>query len=125
MKLLSLIEQYIAFQQSLGTGSKLDATSYGLSAVPSVPRPHHRRSSSAGGSLPGRDQTGDHHVAHQVSPLAILFPYAVSRGYLAVAPLPTAIPKRPPPFVPYIFSHDELRRLFQVADDAVSPVWNR
>ena len=48
--------------------------------------------------------------------LRSFFRYAVSRGYLAVAPLPTVIPKRPPPFVPYIFTHEELRHLFQVID---------
>lgn len=48
--------------------------------------------------------------------LRSFFHYAISRGYLAAAPLPTAIPKRPPPFVPYLFAHEELRRLFQVID---------
>jgi integrase len=41
--------------------------------------------------------------------------YAVSRGYVATLPLPTRLPKRPPPFVPYIYSHEELRRLFETA----------
>jgi site-specific recombinase XerD len=48
--------------------------------------------------------------------LRSFFHYAISRGYLAVAPLPTVIPRRPPPFVPYIFTREELRRLFQVID---------
>jgi integrase len=44
--------------------------------------------------------------------------YAVSRHYVAAAPLPRVIPKRPPPFVPYIYSHDDLLRLLQaVASD--------
>ena len=41
--------------------------------------------------------------------------YAVSRGYVATLPLPTWLPKRPPPFVPYIYSHEELGRLFEAA----------
>jgi site-specific recombinase XerD len=48
--------------------------------------------------------------------LQSFFHYVVSRGYLAAAPLPIVIPKRPAPFVPYIFTHDELRGLFQVID---------
>jgi site-specific recombinase XerD len=39
------------------------------------------------------------------------FRFAVSRGHRNDAPLPTVIPKPPPPFVPYIYSRDEIRRL--------------
>ena len=39
------------------------------------------------------------------------FRFAVSRGHLDKAPLPAVLPKRPPHFVPYIYSRDELRRL--------------
>jgi integrase/recombinase XerD len=39
------------------------------------------------------------------------FWFAVSRGHLNKAPLPTIVPKRPPPFVPYIYSRDDIRRL--------------
>jgi integrase/recombinase XerD len=39
------------------------------------------------------------------------FRFAVSRGHLNEAPLPTILPKPPPRFVPYIYSRDELRRL--------------
>src|SRR5262249_19747105 len=39
------------------------------------------------------------------------FRFAVSRGYLAEAPLPKVLPKRAPGFLPYIYSRDDLRRL--------------
>ena len=39
------------------------------------------------------------------------FRFAVSRGHLDEAPLPAVLPKRPPRFIPYIYSRDELRRL--------------
>jgi integrase len=39
------------------------------------------------------------------------FQFAVSRGYLNEAPLPAVLPKRPPPFVPYVYSREDLRRL--------------
>ncbi|HWU36636.1 MAG TPA: tyrosine-type recombinase/integrase, partial [Candidatus Acidoferrum sp.] len=39
------------------------------------------------------------------------FRFAISRGHLTEAPLPKALPKPPPPFVPYIYTRDEIRRL--------------
>jgi site-specific recombinase XerD len=39
------------------------------------------------------------------------FRFAVSRGHLEQAPLPTELPRRAPPFVPYIYSREDLRRL--------------
>ncbi len=41
--------------------------------------------------------------------------YAMSRGYVDSIPLPFDKPKRPPPFVPYIYTRDELRQLFNAA----------
>lgn len=41
------------------------------------------------------------------------FQFAVSRGHLTEAPLPKVLPRRPAPFVPYIYSRDELRRLLE------------
>jgi integrase/recombinase XerD len=117
MNLQRLIEQYIAFQQSLGTSFQYDAIT--LRAF--------------GRALGGRARVAD--VCPQqveaflgkarpvtitwhtkLSRLRAFFRYAESRGYVAAAPLPRVIPKRPPPFVPYIFSHEELRRLLRVID---------
>jgi site-specific recombinase XerD len=42
-----------------------------------------------------------------------LFHFAVSRGHLDKAPLPTELPKYPCTFVPYIYSREELRRLLE------------
>ena len=39
------------------------------------------------------------------------FQFAVSRGHLDHVPLPKELPKRCPTLVPYIYSHEELRRL--------------
>lgn len=41
------------------------------------------------------------------------FRFAVSRGDLRKAPLPTEIPKKPPLLVPYIYSREEIRRLLE------------
>jgi integrase/recombinase XerD len=40
--------------------------------------------------------------------------YVLSRGYLSCSPLPTILPKRPAPFQPYIYTHDEYRRLVKL-----------
>jgi integrase/recombinase XerD len=45
------------------------------------------------------------------SALKGLFRFAVSRGHLDKAPLPTEVPKCPPTVVPYIYSRAEIRRL--------------
>jgi len=42
--------------------------------------------------------------------------YALSRGHVLRSPLPTIIPKRPEPFQPYIYTHDEFRRLLELTD---------
>ena len=52
----------------------------------------------------------------KLSCLRCFFRYAVSRGYITTAPLPTVMPKRPPAFVPYIYTREELRRLLQVIE---------
>jgi integrase/recombinase XerD len=47
--------------------------------------------------------------------------FATARGYVAGSPLPQAVPKPPPPFVPYIFSQDELQRLLVAAESCLRP----
>jgi site-specific recombinase XerD len=42
--------------------------------------------------------------------------FAVNRGYATFSPLPTTVPKRPMPFVPYIYSREEIRRLLAATD---------
>jgi integrase/recombinase XerD len=39
--------------------------------------------------------------------------FAIARGFCMASPLPTLVPKPPQPFVPYIYSHEELRRLLE------------
>ena len=37
--------------------------------------------------------------------------FALARGYATYSPLPRVAPQQPPPFVPYIYSRDEIKRL--------------
>lgn len=46
--------------------------------------------------------------------------YAISRGHAANSPLPSGEPKSPPRTPPYIYSCDELRRLFDPATIEIS-----
>jgi integrase/recombinase XerD len=39
--------------------------------------------------------------------------YAVIRGYATECPLPSAMPKSCDPFIPYIYTRDEVRRLLE------------
>src|SRR5262249_54737270 len=63
--------------------------------------------------------TSSWHLRYTV--LRGFYRYAITRGYATAAPLPTAVPKRPPTFVPYIYSHDELRRLLAVTEATRHP----
>jgi integrase/recombinase XerD len=54
------------------------------------------------------------HLKH--STLRRFYRFAQSRGLVDRIPLPSVIPKRPPAFVPYIFTRDEVRRLLEATD---------
>jgi site-specific recombinase XerD len=43
------------------------------------------------------------------------YQYAIGRHLVDFSPLPTMPPKRPPAFIPYIYTRDELRQLFKAA----------
>jgi len=47
--------------------------------------------------------------------------YAISRGFVATAPLPLTIPERPPAFQPYIYSPAELRRMLDSTESCRRP----
>jgi integrase len=52
--------------------------------------------------------------------VAGLYRYAIARGYANIAPLPLPryVPRHQQSFTPYIYSHDELRRLLRSTSDA-------
>ncbi|MFH1259809.1 MAG: tyrosine-type recombinase/integrase [Elusimicrobiota bacterium] len=57
--------------------------------------------------------TATWHVKHQA--LRGFYCYLISRGYIKISPLPLVVPKRPPPFLPYIYSRQELRSLLDAS----------
>ena len=123
MNLHQLIEQYIAFRQALGEpfkgqatilrsfgralGTETDISDVGVEQVNAFLR----------GVGP---VTSFWHAKSSV--LRGLYGYAISRGHATVSPLPDTVPKRPPPFVPYIYSREELRRLLEAAENDRHPL---
>jgi integrase/recombinase XerD len=51
-----------------------------------------------------------------------LYKFLIARGYATHNPLPRAAPKPSINFVPYIYSREELKRLFLVAESVQSPL---
>ena len=49
------------------------------------------------------------HRKHQA--LNGFYRFAIARNYVTVSPLPTVLPARPAPFVPYIYTPQDLQRL--------------
>jgi len=115
MTLQELIDQFIVYRQSLGEQwpSYCHLRGFGRCVGPNVEvanvSPEQVNSFLAGtGPI-----TLSWHI--KLSGLRSFYGYAVSRGYVGKAPLPAIVPKRPPTFVPYVYSHDELARLLQAA----------
>ena len=53
--------------------------------------------------------------------LRSFYRFTISRGFATNSPLPTSLPQLPPPFVPYIYSTGELRRLLAATDVLEAP----
>lgn len=112
MKLKEVIGMYLLFREATGRrstkmecglkafcrlmGNEIDITEVDVEKVE--------------GFLTGiAPQTRSWHDRHNT--LRAFYQYAVSRGYIASSPLPKLIPKRPQPFVPYIYTQSELQCL--------------
>lgn len=112
MRLSVVIERYIEFRQALGAVFRSEAylmrrfgKSMGANSTIADVTPDRVGAFLTGSGSPGRSW----HVGH--ASLSVFFRYAIGRGHLQSSPMPTAIPKAPPRFVPYIYSPEELRRL--------------
>ena len=117
MNLQRLIEQYISFQRSLGSSFVTNAgilRAFGRARGPraSVASVRVRHVDA----FLGKTRPGTRNWFIKLNCLRPFFRYAVSRGYITTAPLPTVMPKQPPAFVPYIYTREELRRLLQVIE---------
>ena len=117
MKLHELIERYIAFRRALGDRFlsaarclRGFARAVGLRAtVRAVRRTQVDAFLAGDGPI-----TSAWHVKHTT--LLGFYRYAIGRGHVAEAPLPTVLPKRPPAFVPYLYTDAEVRGLLRAAE---------
>jgi integrase len=121
MNLQSLIDQFIKYRQSLGEQwlPHCKVRGFGRFVGPDADVAE-VTSEQVNSFLAGAGRiTLNWHV--KLSELRTFYQYAVSRGYVDKAPLPAIVPKRPPAFVPYVYSHDELARLLQAAKSFERP----
>jgi len=112
MNIDSLVTQYVSFCRALGEQGRtkeylLRPFCLAVGRRTSVARIQTKSVSAFLGAA--RPVTMGWHNKYRA--LKLLFRFAVSRGYLTEAPLPKIVPKRPPPFVPYIYTRYEIRRL--------------
>ncbi len=117
MNLQQLIERYVRYRRALGERFKTNASvlrAFGRTIGPRADVGDVRAGQVSAFLAGAGPVTSAWHVRH--SALKGFYRYAIGRGYVAAAPLPAVLPKRPPPFVPYIFSPDELRRLLSATD---------
>jgi len=116
MKLRRLVDRYITHRRSLGercqtNASILHAFCRGLRCGIDLKQVSVGQTTKF---LYGKGVvTSAWHVKYNA--LKGFFRYVISRDYGAKMPLPEIIPQRPPPFVPYIYSREELRRVLQAA----------
>ena len=117
MKLRDAIDKYIAWRQAHGAkynhGTKLLNNFLkgvdGESDCDAVTSVQVRTFLKGNGNLSG-------HGANKYSTLAGFFRYAISRDYASRWPLPDNAPMRVPPAPPYIYSQDEMYRIFGAID---------
>lgn len=119
MKLKAVIAQYVAFRKSLGAHFKraectlnafrrylgeeinvVDVQAEQVQTFLTGTGPITRGWQSKHGTLNG------------------LYRYAISRGLVGASPLPATVPSLPERLLPYIYSPDELRRLFNATTAA-------
>ena len=120
MKLIDAVCRYVAFKQSLGMrfgqskrlkafcrfAGNLDLAQVGPPTVRSFIE----------GTVQGRRSRD-----LRFSTLKGFYRYALARGLAVSSPLPLTRPRRPPDFVPYIYSREELQRLVNATDTLKSP----
>jgi integrase/recombinase XerD len=112
VNLNDLIIRYVAFRRALGQKCKNNAailSSFSRAIGPLTPVSRIRIRAVIAFLNHSTMRARNWHTKYYA--LKGFFRFAVSRGHLDKAPLPTDLPKAAPPFVAYIYSHEELRRL--------------
>jgi site-specific recombinase XerD len=120
MKLSEVAASYVAHKQSMGMRFRTEARTLksfcramGEVNIQQV-RPDRVQAYLAGTGPVTRFWERKHNI------LDGFYRFAIARGYVASTPLPRTFPKPLQPFVPYVYSHEELKRLLSavVANDS-------
>lgn len=116
MKLSRLVTEYIVFKQSMGMRFRaesviLKALCRAMGDIDIAQVTHNSVQDYLTGT--GPITTFWH---RKFDALSGFYRFALGRGYVSSSPLPTIIPKRPVPFQPYIYTHDQIRRLVEMTD---------
>jgi integrase/recombinase XerD len=121
MRLHDLVEIYIAYKQSLGMRYRSQVAvlraycrAMGDVAIEEV------RAESVLAFITGTGPVTARWMEYY-RVLGGLYRYAISRGFAIRSPLPTTMPKLPPPFMPYIYTVEELKRLLAATDILQTP----
>jgi site-specific recombinase XerD len=111
MKLSAVIEKYVGFKRGLGMhlhseAALLQKFSRAMGRIDAADvKPEAVRAFIVGkGPVTAS-------CKQTLSVLRSFYRYALSRGFAKTSPLPTRLPKVPPPRPPYIYSLDDLKRL--------------
>lgn len=117
MKLYQLINQYVSYRKALGEKFKTNETCLKAfcRAIGSKTTIRSVKKEMVQQFLYGKSEmvTTGWFVKH--SALLGLYQYAISRNYVTEIPLPKTLPKRPQGLIPYIYSQQELKLLFDSA----------
>lgn len=117
MKLYQLINQYVSYRKALGEKFKTNESYLRAfcRAIGSKTTIKSIKKEKVQQFLYGKSEmvTTGWFVKH--SALLGLYQYAISRNYVTEIPLPKTLPKRPQGLIPYIYSQQELKLLFDSA----------
>ena len=121
MKLSEVVASYVAHKQSMGMRFRTEARTLksfcramGEVNIQQV-RPDRVQAFLAGTGPVTRFWERKHTI------LEGFYRFAIARGYVASTPLPRSYPKPLQPFVPYVYSHEELKRLLGAVIDNDHP----
>ncbi len=122
MKLALAVEEFIQYKQALGnlykgSGNILKAFlgKTGNLDLDALTTQHGEA------FLPVNGGAATSNWFHRYQVLGSFFRFATSRGYMQQRVLPASLPDRPPRFVPYIYSMEDVRRLLAVPDSHYPP----
>jgi site-specific recombinase XerD len=117
MKLSKVVTTYVVYKQSLGMRFTTEArTLKSFYTVIGDVEMDQIQSDQVSKWLTGNGPiTSFYH--RKLDAIRGLYRFALARGYTSLLPLPKTVPRRPPAFIPYIYSRDEIKRLLEATSD--------